>query len=65
MIYPKVRLHVINEDVENNKILECALAAKGDVILSRDKHLLELGKFRKTRILASKQFFDSVEDLLV
>jgi len=35
MIYPKVRLHVINEDVEDNKILECTLAAKTDVILPK------------------------------
>ena len=44
---------------EDNKILECALAAGADIIVSGDKHLLELVKFRKARILTPKEFFDS------
>jgi uncharacterized protein len=55
-----VRLQVINEDEEDNRILECALVAKADVIVSGDKHLLSLGKFKKTRILAPREFFDSL-----
>ena len=58
-VEPKVKLHVINEDEEDNKILECALAAGADIIVSGDKHLLKLGKFRKTRILTPREFFDS------
>ena len=57
-VEPKVKLHVVNEDDEDNKILECALAAGADIIVSGDKHLLKLGKFRKTRILTPKEFFD-------
>ena len=59
-VEPKVKLHVIKEDADDNKILECALACKADIIVPGDKHLLELGKFRKTRILTPKEFFDSV-----
>ncbi len=60
MIAPKVKLSVVNQDEEDNKILECALAAKADVIVSGDKHLLGLGRFRKTRILNPRDFFDSL-----
>jgi hypothetical protein len=60
MITPKVSLHVINEDSEDNRILECALASGADIIVSGDKHLLKLGRFRKTRILSPKEFFDSI-----
>ena len=60
MITPKVSLHVINEDAEDNKILECALASRADIIVSGDKHLLKLGKFRKTKILTPREFFDSI-----
>ena len=56
----KLKLHVINEDLEDNKILECALAAKADIIVSGDKHLLNLSKFKKTRILTPREFFDSL-----
>ena len=59
-IEPKVKLHIINEDEEDNKILECALEAGADIIVSGDKHLLSLGKFKKTRILAPREFFDSL-----
>ncbi len=57
-VEPKVKLNVINEDVEDNKIIECALAAGADVIVTGDRHLLELGKFKKTKILTPKAFFD-------
>jgi putative PIN family toxin of toxin-antitoxin system len=57
---PKVELHIINEDEEDNKILECANAARVDIIVSGDKHLLKLGKFKKTKILTPRQFFDSL-----
>ncbi len=59
-VEPKLKLQVINEDAEDNKILECALAAGADIIVSGDKHLLELGKFKKTRILTPREFFDSL-----
>jgi putative PIN family toxin of toxin-antitoxin system len=58
-VEPKVELHIVNEDEEDNKILECALAARADIIVSGDKHL-NLGKFKKTRILTPRQFFDSL-----
>jgi uncharacterized protein len=59
LVESKVRLHVVNADEEDNKILECALAARADVIVSGDKHLLELCKFKKTTILTPKEFFGS------
>jgi uncharacterized protein len=59
-VEPKVKLHIVNEDKEDNKILECALAAGADIIVSGDKHLLNLGRFKKTRILTPREFFDSL-----
>jgi putative PIN family toxin of toxin-antitoxin system len=56
----KLKLHLIDDDPEDNKILECALAAKSDIIVSGDKHLVNLGKFKKTRILMPREFFDSL-----
>ena len=60
MVEPKLKLTVINEDVEDNKILECAFAAGADIIVSGDRHLLRLGKFKKTRILTPREFFDYI-----
>ena len=58
MVEPKVKLHVISEDAQDNKILECASAAGVDIIVSGDKHLLELGKFKKATILTPREFFN-------
>jgi uncharacterized protein len=51
-VEPKVKLNVVSEDAEDNKIIECALAAGANVIVTGDRHLLEMGKFKKTKILA-------------
>jgi putative PIN family toxin of toxin-antitoxin system len=60
IVKPKLKLHIIDEDVEDNKILECALASGADIIVSGDKHLLKLGNFKKIRILAPREFFDNI-----
>ena len=62
IVNPKIKLHIIEEDAEDNKILECALASGADIIVSGDKHLLKLGKFRKTRILTPREFFDTIKN---
>jgi putative PIN family toxin of toxin-antitoxin system len=62
LVEPKIKLQVLKEDTEDNKVLECALAARADFIVSGDKHLLELGKFKKTRILTPRDFFDSLKE---
>ncbi len=58
ILKPKLRLHVVKEDADDNKILECASASGAEFIVSGDKHLLKRGRFRKTRILSPKEFFD-------
>jgi uncharacterized protein len=58
-VEPKLRLHVINDDAEDNKILECALASGANIIVTGDKHLLSLGNFKKAKILTPREFFDS------
>jgi uncharacterized protein len=59
IVEPNVKLKIINDDEDDNKILECALADRADFIVSGDSHLISLGKFRKTRILTHREFFDS------
>jgi len=59
IVEPKIKLHIIEEDMEDNKILECAVASGAEFIVTGDKHLLKLGKFRKIRIVALRDFFDT------
>jgi len=60
LVDPKTKLHIVEENEEDNKILECALSTKADIIVSGDKHLLELGKFKNTTILKPREFLDSL-----
>jgi hypothetical protein len=63
LVKPKVKLNIIEEDVEDNKILECAEAAGAVFVVSGDKHLLKLGTFRKTRVLSPREFLDYITKL--
>jgi len=60
MVEPKMKIHVVEDDPEDNKILEAAATSGAGIIVTGDKHLLRLGKFRKTRILTPREFLDSI-----
>ncbi len=50
------RVNAIQEDPDDNRILECALAADADVIVSGDRHLLRLGGYEGITILTPRDF---------
>jgi hypothetical protein len=50
------RLKIIKEDPEDDKFLECAKAAKADYIITNDRHLLNLKKFGKIKIIRPSNF---------
>jgi uncharacterized protein len=58
MVYPKIKVQIIEEDPSDNRILECALAAGAEFIVTGDKHLLKLGQFEQTKILTPRELFD-------
>jgi predicted nucleic acid-binding protein len=49
---------VIKENPSDNRILECAVAAGSDYIVSGDKDLLRLGRYDSIRILNVADFLD-------
>ena len=50
------RVNAVREDPDDNRILECALAADADVIVSGDRHLLKLGAHEGITILTPRDF---------
>jgi uncharacterized protein len=46
LITPQVTLDVIHNDPDDNRILECAVEGKADVIVSGDHHLRDLKSYR-------------------
>lgn len=46
VVRPTMKLEVIKNDPEDNKILECAVEAKADLIVTADKDLYKLKRFK-------------------
>jgi putative PIN family toxin of toxin-antitoxin system len=57
VVAPRRKLKVLKDDPDN-RVLECALTGHADVIVTGDRAMLDLGKFRGTRILSLRRFLD-------
>ncbi|MBV8136123.1 MAG: putative toxin-antitoxin system toxin component, PIN family [Deltaproteobacteria bacterium] len=60
-VEPTERVAVIKQDEPDNRVLECALAAKATIVVSGDSHLRDLGSFKRIRILSPRAFLDAIE----
>jgi len=58
-IYPEKRLKAISDDPDN-RILECAVSGQAGYIISGDRHLLNLKKYRGIRIVTPSDFLDAI-----
>jgi uncharacterized protein len=54
IVEPEVKLVVVKRDPEDNKILECALVGKADIIVTLDQDLLNLKNFEGIAIVHPK-----------
>lgn len=54
-VKPKEKVNICR-DIRDNKLLECALEAKSDFIVTGDKDLLVLKSFRGIPIITAKEF---------
>lgn len=55
VLKPSIKLNVL-EDIPDNRILECAVEANADVIVTGDRHLLKLKKFQGISIVRLADF---------
>jgi putative PIN family toxin of toxin-antitoxin system len=53
---PDVNLTVVEEDPDDDKFLEAAVAGDADYLVSGDSHLLNLDSFRDIRIIDPRTF---------
>ena len=47
------------KDEPDNRILECAVAGRADVIVTGDRALLALGEYRGARIISLREYLDT------
>ncbi|MGE5392123.1 MAG: putative toxin-antitoxin system toxin component, PIN family [Candidatus Saccharibacteria bacterium] len=55
------RLSVV-DDPEDNKLLESAVAAQADYLLSSDRHLLKIGEYRGIKVLPPSGFWSVYQE---
>lgn len=58
LVKPKIKIDVVRFDTSDNKILETAIESNSDYIISGDKHLLNIKKFKKIKIVSPAQFLN-------
>lgn len=58
LVVPERNLAVIAEDPDDDRILECAVTAKSDYLVTEDKHLLRRVQFESTRIVRIREFIE-------
>ena len=52
-------LNVVEEDPDDNKFIECAVALKCTFVISGDKHLTEIRDYMGIEIVTPKEYLDS------
>ena len=57
IVKPGLTLKVLADDPDD-RILECALEAKADVIVTGDRHLLDLREYNGVAIITLREFLD-------
>jgi putative PIN family toxin of toxin-antitoxin system len=60
IIEPDFKIDFITEDYDDNKLLECALAAECEYIVSGDNHLLSVGAYQSIQIKGVSEFLDLI-----
>lgn len=56
LVRPTIKLNIIKEDDDDNRILECGETANADYIISGDEHLLKLKNYKNMEIVSPKEF---------
>jgi putative PIN family toxin of toxin-antitoxin system len=52
-------LHIVEEDPDDDKFIECAVALKADCIISGDKSLLAIAEYMGITIMTPREFLDT------
>ena len=56
LVTPTQRLHVVEADPDDDKLIECAVAGKADYLVSGNDHLTDIKEYEGIQILTPAQF---------
>ncbi|HET8580687.1 MAG TPA: putative toxin-antitoxin system toxin component, PIN family [Nitrospiraceae bacterium] len=55
VVQPRRKIEVLSDDADN-RILECAIAGRADIIVTGDRAMLGLGEYQGVRIMTLREF---------
>ena len=61
VINPEIKIDIVKEDLDDNKIIECAVTSKADYIISGDSHLTKIKEVLGIKILKPAEFIQDYE----
>jgi len=61
-VEPEEAVTAVDDDPDDDKFLEAAVAGDVDYLVSGDTHLLDLGSFRDIRIVDPRTFYELLDD---
>ncbi len=64
MVSPTGELEVIEADETDNRILECAVSGKADYIVSGDRHILNLRKYERIKIVKAAEMVEILKKMI-
>ena len=56
------KVDFVKEDIDDNKIIECAVSANANFIITGDNHLLKLKEYHQIKIINVRDFLDIIEE---
>jgi predicted nucleic acid-binding protein len=56
VVVPRTVLNVVTAEPDDNRVLECAVDGKADIVVSNDRHLLDIKTYAAIPIVAGVDF---------
>ncbi|MEW6446496.1 MAG: putative toxin-antitoxin system toxin component, PIN family [Bacillota bacterium] len=56
LVETELKLHLVEKDPSDNRLIECAVAGGADYIISQDRHLLAIGEYSGIKIMRAHAF---------
>jgi len=64
LIVPIIKLKIVKDDPDDDKILECAVSGSVDYVVSGDRHLLDLKEYDNIPIIKTAEALKIIKKLL-
>ena len=59
LIIPQMTVKAVPDDPDDDRILECALSANAHFLVTGDRHLLTLSRYKSISIVTPRQFIEA------